>query len=362
MYTVVLFLLGFIVQFVEGGRSGDVFFKFMMALPFVFSFLAGVFIVDLGCGAYLRLRGHPFRFRLLRRAWYVITGPPPPRQIAPEELRTLQQLEMLTASQFELAVGDLMKEMGFKRVRQLGGSGDLGVDLTARDAEGRTVAVQCKKWDSAGTVGSRDLQLFIGMTTTHHRTDRAIFVSTASYTKPASDLARQHSIELWDGAELSRLVTLYRGEPTAEVDGRAGFAALEKADAKLRQKEEREMKKATEEAERQEQYLHEHTSSAGFFLPDAALDLARESAADRALRRRHPGREPSDEEMDELIATGSPAQPAKRCEDCGQKVPWNEMLPGHYCYACGRAELWIADERKVMSVRSKKRRRFEGAR
>jgi Restriction endonuclease len=38
-----------------------------------------------------------------------------------------------------------MSEMGYKRVRQLGGSGGLGVDLTARDPDGRTVAVQCKK-------------------------------------------------------------------------------------------------------------------------------------------------------------------------------------------------------------------------
>jgi hypothetical protein len=360
IYAVVLFFLGLFVQGAVGGRSGDVFFKFMFALPFVLSFFALAFIADLARGLYLRLRGEPFRFRLTRRAFYAATGPPPPRQIEPHELRTLRQLEILTPYEFELAVGDLMKEMGFKRVRQLGGSGDLGVDLTGRDPEGRTVAVQCKKWDSTGTVGSRELQLFIGMTTTHHRTDRAIFASTARYTKPATDLARTHGIELWDGAELSRLLARYRGNAeTDSDDGRMGFAALSKDDIKLLRKEERDTKKAAEEAGRQSRHLYQHSSSAGFYVPDAALDLARESAAERALRRQDPEREPTEREIDELIAAGAPRQAPKRCEDCGHIVAWNESLPGHYCFACGRAELWIADERKILSSRSKKRRSFE---
>ena len=360
IYAVVLFVLGLLVQALVGGRSGDVFFRFMFALPFVLTFFALAFVGDLGRWLYVRLRREPFRFRLTRRAYYAVTGARQPCQIEPHELRTLRQLEMLTPYEFELAIGDLMKEMGFKRVRQIGGSGDLGVDLTARDSEGRTVAVQCKKWDSAGTVGSRELQLFIGMTTTHHRTDRAIFSTTATYTKPASDLARKHGIELWDGAELSRLMTSYRGSSETDgTDGRVGFAALSKAEIKLRRKEEREAKKAAEEAERQSRYFHEHHSTAGFYIPDAALDLAREAAAERALRRLHPGREPTEQEIDELIATGAPRQPSKRCADCGNQVQWNESLPGHYCFACGRAELWIADERKILSSRSKRRRRFE---
>jgi hypothetical protein len=42
---------------------------------------------------------------------------------------------------------------------------------------------------------------------------------------------------------------------------------------------------------------------------------------------------------------------------CGErKVQWFEQLPGHYCHRCARIELWIADERKVLSPRPKKRK------
>jgi hypothetical protein len=357
-YAIILYFLGLLVQFGFGGRSGDTFFRFSFLLPFVIAYFLSALVADLvGVGTYrlVRYRRGP-SFVVTRRAFHKLVGPPPPRQIEASELRTLEQLEMITPDEFELALGDLLKEMGFRRVRRVGGSGDLGVDITARDREGKTVAVQCKKWDSSGTVGSRDLQLFIGMTQTHHLTDRAIFVTTARFTKPAADLAQMHRIELWDGNELTRLLSLHRASDGEDGD-QAGFAALDKADAKLRKREGREAKQAAQEAEQQARYLYEHASQHGFYIPDAALELAREAAADRALRRRHPEHEPTDDEVDALAAEGSPRQPPKRCEDCRQRVDWNDALPGHYCFACGRAELWIADECKVLTSRPKKRTR-----
>jgi hypothetical protein len=282
----------------------------------------------------------------------------PQRQIKPSELRTLDQMMLLTPTEFELAVGDLMNEMGFRRVSRIGGAGDLAVDLTARDGVGRTVAVQCKRYDPKGTVGSPEIQKFIGMTTTHHLTDRAIFVSTASYTKPAIELARKHKIELWDGAELARLLAEYRPPPGMDKS-KSRFAAMQRTDVKLSRKEVREAARAAEEEAHEAQFRYEHRSSLGTHVPDASLDLARQSAAVNALRRRSPEHVPSEEEIDALVADGSPTQPTKRCPDCRGEMRWYEKLPGHYCSGCARIELWVADERKVLTPHSKRQaRRF----
>ncbi|MBA2450151.1 MAG: restriction endonuclease [Chloroflexi bacterium] len=50
------------------------------------------------------------------------------------------------------------------------------------------------------------LQLFIGMTLLHHRADRAIFVTTSSFRRPARALAQKHDIRLIDGHEFARLL------------------------------------------------------------------------------------------------------------------------------------------------------------
>lgn len=356
-YVALVAIAAFLLQAMGGKRSnaGRITLLLFIGLPLFIIALVVAALVDLAAWTYLRFRGTRFRSLAMRRLFSLVTGPPPPRQIPPDQLRTLDQMVMLTPTEFELAVGDLMKEMGFKRVKRTGGSGDLAVDLTARDREGDSVAVQCKCYAPTATVGSPDIQKFIGMTTTHHLSDRAIFATTARFTKPAAELARRHRIELWDGAELAHLLATYRGEEKAD-DEQPGFAAIERADTKLRRAEERGRKAAAKEAERLAQFAYEHTSSLGLFLPDAALDAARESAAARALRRMHPDRDPTEEEIDELVGAGSPSQPTKQCEQCRQPAQWYDELPGHYCMACGRAELWIADQRKILSPRPKGKR------
>ena len=80
---------------------------------------------------------------------------------------------------------------------------------------------------------------------------------------------------------------------------------------------------------RKAQHRYEHTSNFGIHVPDAALDLARQSATAGALRRSRPDREPTEKEIDEIVRQGSPPQPPKRCNDCGEKkVQWYEQLPG----------------------------------
>ncbi len=119
-------------------------------------------------------------------------------------------LLLLSPSDFERTVADLLRRRGYRDVRRVGGAGDVGLDVWCRDAQGRTVAVQCKRYQPAHRVGSPEIQHLIAMSTVHHRTDRAMFVTTSGYTQPAVALARQHAVQLIDGAELSRMLRSVR--------------------------------------------------------------------------------------------------------------------------------------------------------
>ena len=118
--------------------------------------------------------------------------------------RTLNDLLLLTPTQFEYAVMELLRAWGYREVRHTGGGGDLAADLTCRTPDGSDrVVVQCKRYAPGKAVGSPEVQLFIGMLTVHHRAQVGIFVTTSSYTRPALALAQQHNLRMIDGAQLA---------------------------------------------------------------------------------------------------------------------------------------------------------------
>lgn len=111
----------------------------------------------------------------------------------------------LTPTQFELAVGELLRDWGYRDIQHTGRGGDLAADLVCRDRSGALVIAQCKRYGERAAITSPQMQQFIGMIYAHHRADYGIFVTTSSFTGPARALAQQHHIRLIDGAELSRL-------------------------------------------------------------------------------------------------------------------------------------------------------------
>ena len=119
--------------------------------------------------------------------------------------RSLAELLVLTPAEFERTIGDLLHDRGYRHITHVGQAGDLVADITAIDTDSRRVVVQCKRLAPGVKIGSPVLQTFIGMAFVHHRADRAIFVTTAAFTKPALDLAANHPVELWDGTRLSSL-------------------------------------------------------------------------------------------------------------------------------------------------------------
>jgi len=128
------------------------------------------------------------------------------RQRRTLRVRRFESLLALTPRGFEEEIARLLRALGYRDVRRVGGPGDLGADLLCRDRRGRLVVVQCKRYAPGRRVGSADVQSFIGMVTVHHRAERGLFVTTAAFTQPAIELARRHGIGLLDGAALARLV------------------------------------------------------------------------------------------------------------------------------------------------------------
>jgi restriction endonuclease Mrr len=119
---------------------------------------------------------------------------------------TIQELLALPPSGFERAVATLLSDLGYRNVRVVGGAGDLARDISCQDQEGRKVMVQCKRYHPNRSVGSREIQLFIGMLTTEHKAERGIYVTTSRLTEPALNLALKHGIEVWDGSKLADLL------------------------------------------------------------------------------------------------------------------------------------------------------------
>jgi restriction system protein len=91
-------------------------------------------------------------------------------------------------------------------MERIGGSGDLGVDLTGIDPNGLRVIIQCKRYGRGQKIGSPAVQMLIGAVA-NQGADRGIFVTTSTYTAPAIRAAKSGRvvIDLIDGDDLTRL-------------------------------------------------------------------------------------------------------------------------------------------------------------
>jgi restriction endonuclease Mrr len=122
---------------------------------------------------------------------------------------TLENLKSMTPKDFEYTVAEILRRLGYKDVKVIGRSGDLGVDILAyKDGNNKKVAVQCKKYITKKKVTSPELQLFIGMMVTEYKADYGIYVTTSYYTKDAYHLAMKHKdkLEIWTGRTLAEIL------------------------------------------------------------------------------------------------------------------------------------------------------------
>jgi restriction endonuclease Mrr len=117
----------------------------------------------------------------------------------------------LTPGEFEDFVGDLLTVTGqYRDVRRVGGTGDRGADLLARDRFGRPFIVQCKRYQPGRKVNAGEMRNFLGAKGIY-RADECLFVTTSTFTEAArANMAHmQHTVFLWDGAKLTQLIEEY---------------------------------------------------------------------------------------------------------------------------------------------------------
>jgi len=104
---------------------------------------------------------------------------------------------------FEPLIAEAYRRRGY-RVKMRGGPGaDGGVDLELEGQDGRIV-VQCKQ-RTRGTIGVEVVRALFGVMI-HETADRAILVTSASFTDAARAFAANKPIELIDGKALARLI------------------------------------------------------------------------------------------------------------------------------------------------------------
>src|SRR5207245_2838844 len=116
--------------------------------------------------------------------------------------------------EFEKLVGEAYRRLGYTVAVTGGGGPDGGFERDLRGKDGRTL-VQCKQWRSF-QVGVRETRELLGVLV-HEGADRAVLITTGSFTPDALALARGEPIDLIDGNGLAKLIKEVRMAPQATV-------------------------------------------------------------------------------------------------------------------------------------------------
>ncbi len=140
------------------------------------------------------------------------------RSVAPQPVAriprgplTATDLMQLTPGEFEDFVGDLLAATGrWSDIHRIGGAGDRGADLLAKDRFGRPFIVQCKHYHAGHKVNAGEIRNFLGAKSIYGA-DECLFVTTSTFTVAARKNMEhlRHTVFLWDGEKLGQLVQEY---------------------------------------------------------------------------------------------------------------------------------------------------------
>jgi len=125
----------------------------------------------------------------------------------------LELILALSPTQFEYTMAAILRMLGMTKIQRVRGRGHLGVDITARDASGRTVLVQCKRRARTKKIGSPEIEKFVGMAHLHHHADLRLLITTSEYTDHARARAHLHDVQLMNGSDIEDLARRKR-DPT----------------------------------------------------------------------------------------------------------------------------------------------------
>lgn len=108
--------------------------------------------------------------------------------------RSLAAVDAMDGTAFEHHVAALCMRDGCTNIQVNGGAGDLGADVTGRLPNGRYMVIQCKRYAPDRSVGSPDMQRFVGTARPVHNAEVAVLVASCRFTGPAKDLAHSQRI------------------------------------------------------------------------------------------------------------------------------------------------------------------------
>lgn len=123
--------------------------------------------------------------------------PPAPRQT---EMSCIDKME---GHEFEAFTADLLRKLGYERVKVTPGSGDQGVDVIAVK-DGKKYAIQCKRYGQK--LGNKPVQeVHAGKTI--YGCSVAVVLTNNYFTEGGKEAARALGVELWDRDKLERMLT-----------------------------------------------------------------------------------------------------------------------------------------------------------
>lgn len=113
-----------------------------------------------------------------------------------------KEIEKMTGVEFEKFVGGCFENKGYK-VKVTKATGDQGADLVLEDEKGVLTAVQVKKY--SGSVGNKAVQEVVA-SMKFYDCDKAMIVTTGTFTKSAFELASKNGVQLIDKKGLDNLI------------------------------------------------------------------------------------------------------------------------------------------------------------
>ncbi|MEU9097425.1 restriction endonuclease [Streptomyces sp. NPDC048361] len=130
--------------------------------------------------------------------------------------RTLTEVDAMDGPDFEEFVAGLCRRDGCTDVRRVGRSHDDGADVRGQLPDGRTMVIQCKRYNPKRKISNSEVRNLLG-SQVHFGADVAIFVTTTYFSGPAERCAVQNGVMavhrdhlgLWNnGAALSALASV----------------------------------------------------------------------------------------------------------------------------------------------------------
>lgn len=122
----------------------------------------------------------------------------------------------MDGTQFEDFVADLCRRDGCADVRRVGRTGDDGADVRGQLPDGRTMVIQCKRYNPKRKISSGEVRNLLG-SQVHFKAEVALFVTNTYFSGPAERCAVQNGVlavhrdhlGLWNhGAALSSLTAV----------------------------------------------------------------------------------------------------------------------------------------------------------